>query len=211
MAKTGIYNLCVNQGATFGPISIQLVHTIAVIDPAPVQSTILKIAPVASSYLAGHTFDFNGLSVTLAAELNQGDRTMSVAPLTVRIPSGSTADGNPINLTSQQARSKVKQNYADTSSLAVLSAIITDPLNGIIQIGADAAVTTDIPANIEPLDFYQLMDWPTKSDLSRDERKLFLPGFRPYVWDLETFTTQATPQVKRRLNGLVAVTAEVTT
>lgn len=211
MSKTGIYNLCINQGSTFGPISVQLVHTVTVIDPVPAQSTVIKIAPVASSYLAGHVFDFSGVSVTLSTDLIAGSRTILVSPTTVRIPSGSSADGNPLDLTGQQARSKVKQNYGDTNPLMTLSATVTGPESGLIQLSANASDTSAIPANINPLDFTQLQEWSTKSSLSRDERRLFLPGLSPYVWDLETFTTQATPEVKRCLNGMVAVTAEVTT
>lgn len=145
MSKAGIYNLCINRGSTFGPITVRLKDKLS---------------------------------------------------------------GDPIDLTGINARSKIRKTYGDSTELAVFTATVTDVTNGEIQF--TLASDIDIPANITPLKFAQISEWETKLDLTRDETKLFNIGLSPYVWDLETYDNASPPVVTRRLNGMVAVTEEVT-
>ena len=145
MSSVGVYNLCLNKGATYGP----------------------------------KVFRFR----------NSSDQSL-------------------IDLTGLSARSKIRDSFTGTV-LADLVCTIPTPTNGEIWVSLASNVV--IVDNISPLNLLQITNWETRNtSLTRDELKLFNAGLYPYVWDLETFDTADPPNVLRRLNGLAAVTSEVT-
>lgn len=114
----------------------------------------------------------------------------------------------PIDLTGLDVRSKIRTSYGASATLIDPVTTITDATNGAIKLAL--ASDADIPDNIAPLQFAQISNWATKLQLTDIERKLFNAGTPAYVWDLETFDSSDPPVVTRRLNGMVAVTTEVT-
>ena len=210
MGKAGIYNLCIQKGSTFGPITIQLNYSVVLTEDAPIGVTSLRVSPLNSEYLSGQTLAFGNTQVTLTTTASVGNTILSINALTAALSRGDQATGNPVNLTGIGARGKLKKTYTDPTGLADLTCTIgTPPTQGLISISLPS--NTVIEDNISPLNFSQIQNWATKSQLTREDRRLFNPGVEPYVWDLETFDTANPPNVKRRLNGMVAVTSEVTT
>ena len=210
MAKAGIYNLCIQKGSTFGPITIQLNYSVVLTEDAPVGATSLRVSPLNSEYLASQVLTFGGVQVTLTTTVPVGGTTLPINALTAALSRGDQATGNPVNLTGIGARGKIKKAYTDPTGLADLTCTIgTPPTQGLISISLSS--DTAVADNISPLNFSQIQDWATKSQLTREDRRLFNTGVEPYVWDLETFDTANPPNVKRRMNGMVAVTSEVTT
>lgn len=119
-----------------------------------------------------------------------------------------STDDSLIDLTGLTARSKIRDSFTGTV-LADLVCTISTPTNG--EIWVSLASNVAIADNISPLNFKQLIDWGIRATpLTKEELKLFNPGMSPYVWDLETYDSANPPNVLRRLNGLVAVTSEVT-
>ncbi|MFG6101150.1 hypothetical protein U2F10_02780 [Leptothoe sp. EHU-05/26/07-4] len=134
------------------------------------------------------------------------DKGTTFGPVTFRLKDKET--NTPISLVGLDVRAKIRSSYTESTTLVDLTATITDAANGAMTI--ELPSTTDIPDNISPLSFAQIKNWATKLTLSNEERKLFNTGLAPYVWDLETYDAADPPVVIRRLNGLVAVTSEVT-
>ena len=132
---------------------------------------------------------------------------VTFGPITVRIREKGT--GNLVDITGLNVRAKIRKSYGASTDLAVLTTVITDSVNGEIQIslGSDHGIED----NISPLKFSGLeATWPTLVELDTRQKKLFNPGKGPYVWDLEVYDNAGPPMVVRYLTGMVAVTSEVT-
>ena len=209
MATAGIYNLCYEQGTTLGPITFKLSHAVVMSAAAAAAATTLSVLPLSTSYLSGATLTFGTVTVTLSAPASIGDETLSVNAISAAIANQAQATGNPVDLTGQSARGKIRENYGASVDLATLVCVITDAVNGTLTVTLDS--DTIITPNIEPLQFAQISGWSTKEVLTSKEQDYFITGLEPYVWDLETYDTSDPPIVKRRLNGMVAVIPEVTT
>jgi len=205
------YNLCVSQGASFGPIIFKLRNTIVLSADAAIGAEVISVSPLSQNVTSGTVLTFGTIAVTTSANAFVGDRTISVVALTEALTKGVVAKGDPIDLTGKLARAQIRQNYSDANPLASFTCSVLLPaINGEVSISIPSDITTIIPANIAPDKADDIVDLQVSTFPSTTENKLFYPGLAPYYYDLEIYDTEVPPNVNRYIYGRVIVTSEAT-
>jgi hypothetical protein len=210
--STSAYNIKLDQGSTFGPLTFILRHTVVLVSDAALGAETLNISPLQYNITSGSTLTFGTTVVTLSANATAGDRTLSVDAISAAITKSATAKGNPINLTGKSARAHIRKTFADTTPSATFTCAITSPPTlGQVQISLSSTSTAALAANINPDRVDEITDLQSPTFPSNIEAKIFLPGTSPYKWDLELYSgTSPNEIVTRYVYGLVLVTAEAT-
>jgi hypothetical protein len=207
----GRFNLSISQGATYGPIVFKLRNTIVLSDAAAIGATSVAVSPLAQNVTSGATLTFGTIPVVTSASASIGDRTISVVALTEALTKGLVAKGDPIDLTGKSARAQIRQQFTDAAPLASFTCSILSPATlGEVSISLPSTTSATLPANINPDKSDDIADLQAVTFPSTTENKLFLPGFAPYYWDLELYSSDVVPVVDRYIYGRVVVTAEVT-
>ena len=212
MSCGGRYSLCIPQGSTYGPIIFRLRHTIVLSAAASATDTTLNVSPIPYALSSGDTLTFGTVIVTLSANASISDRTLSVDAISGAIAKSTTATGDPVDLTGKNVRASIRKDFADTSPLANFTcAVISPATSGEVSILLPSTVSATLPANIRPTAADDIVDLQASTFPDTTEKKLFLPGYSPFYWDLEVFDTVPDPPVVTRyVYGLVICTAEAT-
>jgi hypothetical protein len=206
----GRFNIEIKQGSTFS-VSFRLRHTIVLSAAALTSATTLSVSPIPHNITSGSTLTFGTVTVTLSANATIGDRTLSVTAISAAIAKSTTAKGDPVDLTGKSVRAAIRKDFSDTAPLATFTCTITSPATlGEVSILLPSTTSASLPANIRPNRADDIVDLQASTFPDSTETKLFLAGFGPYVYDLEVFTSDATPVVQRYVYGLVLVTSEAT-
>jgi hypothetical protein len=206
----GRFNIEIKQGSTFS-VSFRLRHTIVLSAAASASATTLNVSPIPHSITSGSTLTFGTVTVTLSANATIGDRTLSVNAISAAIAKSATAKGDPVDLTGKSVRAAIRKDFSDTTPLATFTCAITSPATlGEVSILLPSTTSAALPANIRPNRVDDIADLQSSSFPDSTEAKLFLPGFGPYVYDIEVFDSAVPPVVQRYVYGLTLVSSEAT-
>lgn len=198
------YNLCIGQGETF-VTTFNIYNTVTITETAAVGAVTLNVLPLPHDLASGSSLSFGTVVVTLSADASTGAETISVGAISAQILANTTARGNLLVLTGKQARAKIRKTYDAATALADFVCTPTNP--GKVVISLTSTVTAGLAANITPSNAKTISN---KQAITKEERKLFLPGFNTYYWDLEIYDGSDPPEVTRYIFGEVLVTAEAT-
>jgi hypothetical protein len=210
--STSAYNIKIDQGSTFGPITFVLRNTVVLVSDAVLGAETLDVSPLQYNITSGSTLTFGTTVITLSANATAGDRTLSVTATSAALTKSATAKGDPIDLTGKSARAHIRKTFDDTTPAATFTcAIVNPPTLGQVQLSLSSAVTAGLTANINPDRVDEITNLQSTSFPSSAEAKLFLPGASPYRWDLEIVSGTAPNEiVTRYVYGFVLVTSEAT-
>jgi hypothetical protein len=205
------FNIEIQQGATFGPVTLVLRHKIVLATAAELSATTLSVSPLAHAITSGTTLTFGTVAVVTSANASIGARSLSVNAISAALAKGVTAKGNLVDLTGFQARASIRANYADTAALAGFTCTVVSPAtNGEVTIAMPSTTTTTLPANIAPGKSDDIVDLQANTFPDANEAKLFYPGTSAYYFDVECFNTSSPPVVNRWIYGRVLVSSEAT-
>jgi hypothetical protein len=212
MSNAALFNILINQGATFSGLTFILRNTVVLVSDAVLGAITLNVSPLQYNITGGSTLTFGTTVVTLSANATAGDRTLSVNATSAALTKGAIAKGDPIDLTGKSARAHIRKTFADTTPAATFTCtIVNPPTLGQVQLSLSSAITTGLVANINPDRVDEIADLQAASFPSSAETKLFLPGASPYRWDLEIVSGTAPNEiVTRYVYGFVLVTSEAT-
>jgi hypothetical protein len=204
------YNLKIDQGSTF-LFTVALRNKIVLSSAATLGATELAVSPLAHGLTNGDVLTFGTIPVTLTASASAGARTIAVSAISAAIAKGTTAKGDPVDLTGKSARAAIRAQYSDTAPLASFTCTVSNtPTTGEITISLPSTTSATLPANISPDRADDIADLQAVTFPSVTEAKLFLAGKAPYYFDLEVFDTASPPIVTRYVFGRVLVLAEAT-
>lgn len=206
MSSGALYNICIPQGTTFSNTFV-LRHKVVLSSAAVTGDTTLNIPPIAFTLSTGDILVFGTTTVTIAADVAIGDRTLTIEPLSNPLIKGVTAKGALIELTGLQARASIRENYDDAAPLASFICSIS---GSEVTISMSSAVTAALPANIQPTKADSLSELQSTSFPTPADAKLFSPGKSSYFWDLELYSGSVPPLVNRYIYGKVLVLNEAT-
>lgn len=212
-----ILNLLIPQGSDLDDLSFQLKHkttTRCPVSPSTTTATI-KIEQMGVMMLAGEKLSVGCDDLTLASNLNPTDRVVSVTSIPSSIPNGSLVVGKPIDITGWSFRGSLKTQSG--TLLSSFTCVNSDPTNGIFKVTLSNSITQSIAANCIWRDYQGIdikyLGQPLDSlkDILSTEalKRLKKLNEVAYKWDVESVDLES--RVKRRAEGLVLVSGEVTT
>ena len=207
----GRFNISIAQGATLKPIVFKLRNTIVLSDAAAIGAETIAVSPLSQNVASGATLTFGTIPVVTSASASIGDRSIAVVAITEALTKGLVAKGDPVDLTGKSARAQIRQQFTDAAPLASFTCSILSPATlGEVSISLPSTTSATLPANINPDQADDIVDLQASTFPSASESKLFLPGFAPFYWDLELYSSDEVPIVDRYIYGRVVVTSEAT-